>query len=95
MVQDAWDEVRLELPSATPLAEVKRRALEATRVTGDPAGYLLKFRGAELQDETRSLAEAGMVPNGALIVLPEAAAAGPIGARRVGHRLDWRLTDAR
>jgi hypothetical protein len=69
MVQDAWDEVRLELPAATPLAEVKRQALEATRVTGDPTGYLLKFRGAELQDETRSLADAGMVPNGALIVL--------------------------
>lgn len=69
MVQDAWDEVQLELPPATPLGEVKRRALEATRVAGDPAGFLLKFRGAELLDETRSLAEAGMVPNGALIVL--------------------------
>jgi hypothetical protein len=69
MVQDAWDEVRLELPSTTSLSDVKRQALDATRVTGDPAGYLLKFRGAELQDETRSLAEAGMVPNGALIVL--------------------------
>jgi hypothetical protein len=69
MVQDAWDEVRLDLPSTTPLSDVKRQALAATRVTGDPAGYLLKFRGAELQDETRSLADAGMVPNGALIVL--------------------------
>lgn len=69
MVQDAWDEVRLELPPATPLAEVKRQALVATRVTGDPAGYLLKFRGAELEDESRSLADAGLVPNGALIVL--------------------------
>ncbi len=69
MVQDAWDEIHLELSSATPLAEVKRQALVATRVTGDPAGYLLKFRGAELQDETRSLADAGMVPNGAMIVL--------------------------
>lgn len=69
MVPDAWDEVRLELPSATPLAELKRQALAATRVTGDPAAYVVKFRGAELQDESRSLAEAGLVPNGALIVL--------------------------
>ncbi|MEP6688731.1 MAG: hypothetical protein ABJC36_10310 [Gemmatimonadales bacterium] len=69
MVQDAWDEVRLELPPATPLADVKRQALAATHVTGDPSGFLLKFRGAELLDESRSLAEAGMVPNGALIVL--------------------------
>ena len=42
----------------------------ATRVTRDPDGYVLKFRGAELSDETRSLADAGLVPNGALIVLP-------------------------
>ena len=69
MVQDAWDEVRLDLPSSTPLTEVKRRALEATRVIRDPAAYVLKFRGAELQDETRSLADAGVVPNGALIIL--------------------------
>jgi hypothetical protein len=70
MVQDAWDEVRLDLPGVTPLSEVKRLALMATRVVRDPAGYLLKFRGAELLDESRSLAEAGVVPNGALIVLP-------------------------
>jgi hypothetical protein len=70
MVQDAWDEVLLDLPRATPLAELKRRALEATRVIRDPAGYVLKFRGAELDDESRSLAEAGLVPNGALIILP-------------------------
>lgn len=70
MVQDAWDEIRLDLPSTTPLAEVKRQALAAARVSRDPDGYLLKFRGAELSDETRSLAEAGLVPNGALIALP-------------------------
>ena len=70
MVQDAWDEVRLDLPPATPLAELKRMALAATRVVRDPAGYVVKFRGAELLDESRSLAEAGLVPNGALIVLP-------------------------
>jgi hypothetical protein len=70
MVQDAWDEVSLELPAATSLADVKRRALEATHVRGDPDGYVLKFRGAELRDESRSLAEAGLVPNGALIVIP-------------------------
>ena len=69
MVQDAWDEVQLEVPPGTSLGDVKRQALAATRVTGDPAAYLLKFRGAELQDETRTLADAGMVPNGALIVL--------------------------
>ena len=70
-VQDAWDEVRLELPDVTTLADVKRRALAATRVTRDPDGYVMKFRGAELQDESQTLAQAGLVPNGAVIVLPK------------------------
>jgi hypothetical protein len=70
MVEDAWDEVLLDLPPATSLGELKRQALVATRVRRDPGGYVIKFRGAELADESRSLAEAGLVPNGALIVLP-------------------------
>lgn len=69
-VQDAWDEVPLDLPAGTSLAELKRRALFATRVTRHPDEYLLKFRGAELYDESRSLAEAGLVANGAVIVMP-------------------------
>ena len=70
MVEDVWDEVFLELPEETPLAEIKRRALELTRVMRDPSEYVLKFRGAELADESLSLSQAGLVPNGALIVLP-------------------------
>jgi hypothetical protein len=69
-VQDAWDDIRLDLPDTTPLADVKRLALEATRNFSDPAGYVLKFRGAELSDETRTLGEAEIVPNATLIVLP-------------------------
>jgi hypothetical protein len=69
-VQDAWDEVPLDLPPATSLAEMKRLALETTKVTRHPDEYVLKFRGAELLDESRSLADAGLVPNGAVIVLP-------------------------
>jgi hypothetical protein len=68
-VEDAWDEVFLELPEDTTLAELKRQALERTTVTRDPSYYVLKYRGAELSDEGRSLSEAGLVPNGALIVL--------------------------
>lgn len=70
MVQDAWDEVPLDLSSAASLADLKRAALEATKVTRDPDDYVLKFRGFELFDESRSLADAGLVPNGAVIVLP-------------------------
>jgi hypothetical protein len=69
MVEDVWDEVFLELPEEVPVSEVKRQALELTRVKRDPSEYVLKFRGAQLSDESVSLAEAGLVPNGALIVL--------------------------
>ena len=70
MVEDVWDEVFLELPDELPVSEIKRQALELTRVTRDPSEYMLKFRGAQLSDESVSLANAGLVPNGALIVLP-------------------------
>jgi hypothetical protein len=69
-VQDAWDEVPLDLPPDASLAELKRAALDATKVRRDPDEYVLKFRGAELFDESRTLADAGLVPNGAVIVLP-------------------------
>jgi hypothetical protein len=69
MVEDVWNEVFLELPVGTPVAEVKRQALALTHVRRDPSEYVLKFRGAEVSDESRSLAEAGLVPNSALIVL--------------------------
>jgi hypothetical protein len=69
MVEDVWDEVFLELPDDLPVSEVKRQALELTRVKHDPSEYILKFRGAQLSDESVSLAKAGLVPNGALIVL--------------------------
>lgn len=69
MVEDAWDEVVLNVPETTPLAELKRAALDQTRVTRNPSDYVLKYRGAELSDEGRSLSQAGVVPNSALIVL--------------------------
>jgi hypothetical protein len=68
-VEDAWDEVFLELPDGTPLSELKRQALEMTHITGNPSEYLIKYRGAALSDESRSLAQAGVVPNSALIIL--------------------------
>ena len=68
-VEDVWDEVFLELSDELPMSEVKRQALELTRVQRDPSEYVLKFRGAEVSDESVSIARAGLVPNGALIVL--------------------------
>ena len=68
-VEDVWNEVLLELSPGTPVGEIKRLALAASHVTRDPSGYVLKFRGAELSDETLSAADSGLVPNGALIVI--------------------------
>jgi hypothetical protein len=69
MVQDAWDQVLLQLPASTPVSELKRQALQRTHVDRDPTGYLVKFRGAELLDENRTLDDAGVVGNAQLIVL--------------------------
>jgi hypothetical protein len=68
-VLDAWDDVVMQLPASTLIADVKRRALEAAHITGDPAGFLVKFRGAEVRDESRSLADERVPGDGALIVM--------------------------
>ncbi|HEX6644598.1 MAG TPA: hypothetical protein VF037_07970 [Gemmatimonadales bacterium] len=69
MVQDVWDEVRMSVPASATTGELKRRALEVTRVMRNPDGYVVKFRGGEVRDET-TLADAGVVPDANLIVLP-------------------------
>lgn len=68
-VEDVWDEVLLEVPASISVGEIKQQALAATHVKRPPSQYVLKYRGAELIDETRTAAEAGLVPNGALMVL--------------------------
>lgn len=70
MVPDVWDEVPLELAEVATVGDLKREALGRLRVGRDPAEYEVKFRGASLYDENRSLADAGVVPNANLIVLP-------------------------
>ncbi len=69
MVQDAWDQVNLELSAGSTAQELKQKALALTHQSGKPEDYLVKFRGASI-DETRSLNELGVVANAALIVMP-------------------------
>jgi hypothetical protein len=69
-VADVWDAVALDLAPSTSLAELKREALMRSRVVRDPAEYVIKFRGAEMLDESTSLKDAGIPPNAPLIVLP-------------------------
>ncbi|MGH7656628.1 MAG: hypothetical protein ACREL6_00235 [Gemmatimonadales bacterium] len=68
-IHDTWEEIPLAMPGSTPVGEVKRRALSEAGVIRDPGEYVVKFRGAHLSDETRSLAEHNVLPNAALIVL--------------------------
>jgi len=68
-VLDAWDAIALELAASTSIADVKRHALNAARVVADPAAFQVKFRGVELPDESRSLADVAFPTGGALIVL--------------------------
>ena len=69
MVQDVWDEVRMSMPATSSADDLKRQALAITRVMRDPDGYVVKFRGAEVPDGS-TLADAGIVPDANLIVLP-------------------------
>lgn len=69
-VADVWDAVALDLAPSTSLAELKREALMRSRVVRDPAEYVIKFRGAEMLDESTTLKDAGIPPNAPLIVLP-------------------------
>ena len=70
MVQDAWDQVALELAPAPTVAETKQRALALTHARGKPEEFLVKFHGAEVFDECRSLADTGVRTNASLIVMP-------------------------
>jgi hypothetical protein len=69
LVLDTWDEVEVELPATAPVADLKRDALARAGVAAAPEGYLVKYRGAEVW-ENGTLADAGLVPNAPLIVLP-------------------------
>ncbi len=68
-VLDSWEEVPLTLPGNTPIADLKRTVLTKLRIRRGPAEYVVKYNGAELYEPGNTLARAGVVPNGALIVL--------------------------
>lgn len=67
-VLETWDEVRLEAEPTRTMAELKAMALARAGVATAPEKYLVKYLGAERADG-ESLADAGVLANGALIVL--------------------------
>jgi hypothetical protein len=66
---DTLDELALVLPSSTPIAEVKCLALARSGIKRPASEYVVKYKGAELYEGGKTLADAGVVPDGALIVL--------------------------
>jgi hypothetical protein len=56
--------------SATPVEEIKRAALSRSGIRRPASEYVVKYRGAELFEGGKTLGDAGVVANAALIVLP-------------------------
>jgi len=71
MVMPAWDTATIQTDATTTVAQLKREALRQTRKTAaDEQSYLVKYRGAQILDESVTLRTLGVVPNAPLIVLP-------------------------
>jgi len=70
-VTDVWDTVTLEVPPDLTVRELKARALaEATGRMLDPAGYVVKHRGAAVLDEQVTVSALELADGAPLIVLP-------------------------
>ncbi len=68
-VLPAWEDVVLRVPPSTRIVDIKVQALSAVQNPADPAEFMVKFRGAALADESRSLDDAKVPSEGALIVM--------------------------
>ncbi len=70
LVEDVWDTVEINAIPDWTIKLVKEEALDrVTNGTADPSEYAVKFRGALVLDETRSLADLNVPDRAALIVL--------------------------
>ena len=70
MVLDTWEEIGLTVPPTTKVADLKARVLAEAKVRHPAGEYLVKFRGAEVGEGATTVADAGIVPNAGLVVLP-------------------------
>ena len=71
MVQPVWETVTVQVDDATSVGQLKHQALKAAlKTTRDEQGYVVKFRGAQLFDESVSLGSVGARANAPFIVLP-------------------------
>ena len=72
MVTDVWDQVVLAVTATTTVAELKREALSRAlrRAAIARERYVVKFLGAQVLDESITVADLGAGPNSPFIVLP-------------------------
>ncbi len=66
---DTWEEHTFHLPPGTLVTDLKRAALTHWGIRQPADEYEVKYNGARLDEGNRTLAEAGIQPNSALIVL--------------------------
>lgn len=69
-VSDSWSDVDLPWSADLRIGELKVRALAGAEAAGDPAEYEVKFRGALILDESRTIGELKVPAGAGLIVLP-------------------------
>jgi hypothetical protein len=69
-VPEVWDVVDLATAPDATVGQLKVLALaQATGRAPDPSAYLVKYRGAAVSDEARTLAELGAANGAPFIVL--------------------------
>lgn len=69
MVHEVWDEIPMAVTPATTVREIKQRALTAARIVESADAFQVKFRGAAIGDESRTVADSGFPAGAPLIVL--------------------------
>lgn len=71
MVTAVWETVPVQVDGTTTVAQLKHQALRAAlKTTAGEDGFVVKFRGAPILDESITLRALGAVPNAPFIVLP-------------------------
>lgn len=71
MVQPAWETVLVQVDDSTTVAQLKHQAVKAAlKTTRDENGYIVKFRGAQVFDESTTLGALRTPPGAPFIVLP-------------------------
>ena len=67
---DTWEEHTLHLPRSALVSDLKCATLARSRIRRPAVEYEVKYNGARLDEGNRTLAEAGLQANAAVIVLP-------------------------